>query len=41
MDLVADGRVAPSIGLTLDWEQTADAFQAPRTLRGKAVLRVT
>jgi NADPH2:quinone reductase len=43
VDLVADGRLTPLIGLTLDWEQTADAFEAlaRRTLRGKAVLRIS
>ena len=38
--LVADGRLAPHIGLTLGWEETPRAFAAlaGRTLRGKAVL---
>ncbi|HUB39949.1 MAG TPA: zinc-binding dehydrogenase [Streptosporangiaceae bacterium] len=38
--LVADGRLAPHIGLTLGWEETPRAFAAlaDRTLRGKAVL---
>ncbi|WP_433599412.1 hypothetical protein ACQPXH_27730 [Nocardia sp. CA-135953] len=27
MDPVADGRLTPLIGLTLDWEQTADTFR--------------
>ncbi|MGW4247922.1 zinc-binding dehydrogenase, partial [Nocardia sp. NPDC004722] len=39
-DLVADGRLTPDIGLTLDWTETPKAFEAieSRTLRGKAVL---
>lgn len=38
--LVADGRLRPNIGLTMDWDHTADAFAAlaNRSLRGKAVL---
>jgi NADPH:quinone reductase-like Zn-dependent oxidoreductase len=38
--LVADGRLAAHIGLTLGWEETPRAFAAlaARTLRGKAVL---
>ncbi|MFE3188951.1 zinc-binding dehydrogenase [Nocardia sp. NPDC059240] len=39
-NLVADGRLTPDIGLTLDWTETPKAFEAieSRTLRGKAVL---
>lgn len=38
--LVADGRLAPSIGLVLGWEQTPLVFErmAERAFRGKAVL---
>lgn len=41
-DLVADGRLRPHLGLTLDWERTPEAFEAlaDRSLRGKAVLTV-
>jgi NADPH:quinone reductase-like Zn-dependent oxidoreductase len=40
--LVADGRLRPCIGLTLDWQKTAEAFAAisRREVRGKAVLTV-
>ena len=39
-DLVADGRLRPLIGLTLDWTKTPQAFEAltQRGFRGKAVL---
>lgn len=41
-DLVADGRLTPRIGLTLDWERTPEALDAlaRREVRGKAVLTV-
>jgi hypothetical protein len=37
--LRADGRLDPSIGVTLGWEKTAEAFAAlsRREVRGKAV----
>jgi NADPH:quinone reductase len=40
--LVADGRLSPRIGLTLGWEETAEAFAAlgRREVRGKAVLTI-
>ncbi|MGF6880578.1 NADPH2:quinone reductase [Nocardia sp. GAS34] len=40
--LVADGRLRPRIGLTLDWTRTPEAFEAlaDRTLRGKAILTI-
>jgi NADPH:quinone reductase-like Zn-dependent oxidoreductase len=39
-DLVADGRLTPRVGLTLDWEKTPEALDAlaRREIRGKAVL---
>ena len=41
-NLVATGRLVPSIGLTLDWHQTPEALTAlaARELRGKAVLTI-
>jgi NADPH:quinone reductase len=43
VDLIADGRLIPSIGWTGDWTRTADAFEAlaKRQVPGKAVLTLS